>query len=131
MEAAVITTIETKPPLTLTHAPQQVVVVSKHSHLNGLLETVLDSGRYDVVVVESTEHAYTHIKRVNPHLVIVCLEIDDLDGFQVLSMLKLDSETRNIPVVTCTVSVDEPPSSDDAPESGDEVFPETGPMYMN
>lgn len=126
-----ITTIETRPPLTLTHTPQQVVVVSKHSHLNGLLETVLDSGRYDVVVVESTEHAYTHIKRVNPHLVIVCLDIDDLDGFQVLSMLKLDSETRNIPVVTCTVSVDEPPSTDDAPEPGDDVFPEAGPMYMN
>jgi DNA-binding response OmpR family regulator len=109
-----------------------VVVVSKRSGLNGLLETVLDSGRYDVVVVESTEHAYTHIKRVNPHLVIVCLDIDDLDGFQVLSMLKLDSETRNIPVVTCTVSVDEPPAADDAAdESGDEMFPEAGPMYMN
>ena len=127
-----LTRPETRLPAVTTPRSQQVVVVvSKRSHLNGLLETVLDSGRYDVVVVESTEHAYTHIKRVNPHLVIVCLDIDDLDGFQVLSMLKLDSETRNIPVVTCTVSVDEPPPADDADESGDEMFPEAGPMYMN
>ena len=82
---------------------QQVVVVSKQSQLNGLLETVLDAGQYDVVFVESTEHAYSHIKRLTPRLIIVCLDIDDLDGFQVLSMLKLDAETKDIPLVTCTV----------------------------
>ena len=65
---------------------------------------MLDAGQYDVVFVESTEHAYSHIKRLTPHLIIVCLDIDDLDGFQVLSMLKLDDETKGIPVVTCTMS---------------------------
>src|ERR1700704_1421338 len=99
-----MTTTETRTPLTGKTASQQVVVVSKQSQLNGLLETVLDAGQYDVVFVESTEHAYSHIKRLAPHLIIVCLDIDELDGFQVLSMLKLDSETKNIPVVTCTVS---------------------------
>lgn len=128
-----LTRPETRPAALTTPRSQQVVVVSKHSRVNGLLETVLDSGRYDVVVVESTEHAYTHIKRVNPNLVIVCLDIDDLDAFQVLSMLKLDSETRKIPVVTCTVSVDEPYSADDdAAEPGDDgVFSEAEPRSMN
>ena len=59
-----------------------------------LLETVLDAGHYDVVFVESSEHAYSHIKRVQPNLVILCMRIEDRDGFQVLSMLKLDDETR-------------------------------------
>ena len=59
-----------------------------------LLETVLDAGHYDVVFVESSEHAYSQIKRVQPNLVILCVRIDDADGFQVLSMLKLDEETR-------------------------------------
>ena len=30
------------------------------------------------------------------------MHIDDIDGFQVLSMLKLDDETRDIPVLTYT-----------------------------
>ena len=89
--------------MTVRTTSQQVVVVSKQSQLNGLLETVLDAGQYDVVFVESTEHAYSHIKRLTPHLIIVCLDIDDIDGFQVLSMLKLDDETKGIPVVTCTM----------------------------
>ena len=102
-----MTTTDVRVPTTVRHTSQQVVVVSKQSQLSGLLETVLDAGHYDVVFVESTEHAYSHIKRLTPHLIIVCLDIDDLDGFQVLSMLKLDSETRSIPVVTCTVTSEE------------------------
>ena len=102
-----MTTTNARTPMTVRSTSQQVVVVSKQSQLNGLLETVLDAGQYDVVFVESTEHAYSHIKRLTPHLIIVCLDIDDLDGFQVLSMLKLDDDTKGIPVVTCTVSQDD------------------------
>ena len=97
-----MTTLDARTPMTVRPASQQVVVVSKQSQLNGLLETVLDAGQYDIVFVESTEHAYSHIKRLTPHLVIVCLDIDDIDGFQVLSMLKLDESTRDIPVLTYT-----------------------------
>lgn len=127
-----MTTTRTENTLTGKTATQQVVVVSKQSQLNGLLETVLDAGQYDVVFVESTEHAYSHIKRLTPHLIIVCLDIDDLDGFQVLSMLKLDKETRNIPVVTCTTATDGSNDREDVHERSDEdVFIETPAMAMN
>ena len=127
-----MTTTQTRTPLTGKSASQQVVVVSKQSQLNGLLETVLDAGQYDVVFVESTEHAYSHIKRLTPHLIIVCLDIDDIDGFQVLSMLKLDSTTRNIPVVTCTVSSDDDDDRDELFErADDDVFSDPPAMCMN
>ena len=109
-------------PTTVRSVSQQVVVVSKQSQLNGLLETVLDAGQYDIVFVESTEHAYSHIKRLTPHLIIVCLDIDDLDGFQVLSMLKLDDETKGIPVVTCTVSREDEVIRDESLDLPDDVF---------
>jgi len=125
-----MTTTETRAPMAGKSA-QQVVVVSKQSHLNGLLETVLDAGQYDVVFVESTEHAYSHIKRLSPHLIIVCLDIDDIDGFQVLSMLKLDSETKGIPVVTCTVTSDDDVAPDEPAEPPDDVFSEPPAICMN
>jgi CheY-like chemotaxis protein len=126
-----MTTTETRAPIAVKSAPQQVVVVSKQSQMNGLLETVLDAGQYDVVFVESTEHAYSHIKRLSPNLIIVCLDIDDLDGFQVLSMLKLDNETKGIPVVTCSVSVSDEDIHDEAPEPPDDVFCEAPAIGMN
>jgi CheY-like chemotaxis protein len=118
-------------PMTVRSNSQQVVVVSKQSQLNGLLETVLDAGQYDIVFVESTEHAYSHIKRLTPHLIIVCLDIDDLDGFQVLSMLKLDEQTRSIPVVTCTVSQDDEATQDQSLDRPDDVFSQPAVMQLN
>jgi len=81
---------------------QKVVVVNGNTEVLGMLESVLDAGRYDMVFVESGEHAYTQIKKVLPNLVILCTRIERLDGFQLLTMLKLDPLTRDIPVLTCT-----------------------------
>jgi DNA-binding response OmpR family regulator len=126
-----MTTIDARTPITVRSTSQQVVVVSKQSQLNGLLETVLDAGQYDVVFVESTEHAYSHIKRLTPHLIIVCLDIDDLDGFQVLSMLKLDNETKGIPLVTCTMPQDDELTQDESLEPPDNVFSQPAAMQLN
>jgi CheY-like chemotaxis protein len=81
---------------------QKVVVVNGNTEVIGMLETVLDAGRYDMVFVESSDRAYSQIKKVLPNLVILCARIEELDGFQLLTMLKLDAETRQIPVLTYT-----------------------------
>ena len=81
---------------------QKVVVVNGNTEVLGMLESVLDAGRYDMVFVESGEHAYSQIKKVLPNLVILCTRIERLEGFQLLTMLKLDPQTRDIPVLTCT-----------------------------
>ena len=81
---------------------QKVVVVNGNTEVLGMLETVLDAGRYDMVFVESSDHAYSQIKKVVPNLVILCTRIEELDGFQLLTMLKLDADTKDIPVLTYT-----------------------------
>jgi CheY-like chemotaxis protein len=126
-----MTTPNTRTPIAARPASQQVVVVSRQPQLNGLLETVLDAGQYDVVFVESTEHAYSHIKRLMPSLIIVCLDIDELDAFQVLSMLKLDTETKQIPVVTCTVTQEEEVTPEESPEHPDDVFNQPPALQLN
>jgi PleD family two-component response regulator len=87
---------------TKTTAVQKVVVVNGNTEVLGMLEAVLDAGRYDMVFVESSDHAYSQIKKVVPNLVILCARIDDVAVFQLLSMLKLDPSTRDIPVLTYT-----------------------------
>ena len=81
---------------------QKVVVVNGNTEVLGMLETVLDAGRYDMVFVESSDRAYSQIKKVVPNLVILCTRIEELEGFQLLTMLKLDQETKNIPILTYT-----------------------------
>jgi CheY-like chemotaxis protein len=112
---------------------QKVVIVDGTAEILDLLETVLDAGHYDVVFVESSQHAYSQIKRVQPNLVILCVRIDAVDGFQVLSMLKLDDDTRQIPVLTYTTEYDGQESDDEVPERSEaEMFTSAKPaVWMN
>jgi len=88
-------------------AVQKVVVVNGNAGVLGMLETVLDAGRYDMVFVESSANAYSSIRKVQPNLVILCTHVEELDGFQLLTMLKLDDVTRDIPVLTYTTESEE------------------------
>ena len=92
----------TEPNLFAATPVQKVVVVNGNTDVLGMLESVLDAGRYDMVFVEPGERAYSQIKKVLPNLVILCTRIERLDGFQILTMLKLDPDTCDIPVLTYT-----------------------------
>jgi len=116
----------------LTATTQKVVIVNGNSDVLGLLETALDAGHYDIVFVESSAHAYSQIKRVRPDLVILCIRIDDGDALQVWSMLKLDAETRAIPLLTYTTDGDDEDTEDEAPEPMEtEMFAPKPAAWMN
>ena len=115
-----------------TTAAQKVVIVNGSSQILDLLETVLDAGRYDIVFVESSQHAYSQIKRVQPNLVILCIQVDDPSGLQVLSMLKLDEETREIPILTYTTQYDENEEEEETAEASEtEMFAAKPAAWMN
>ena len=112
---------------------ERVVIVNGSADALELVETVLDSGHYNIVFVESSAHAYSQIKRVQPNLVILCMRVVDNEALQVLSMLKLDAETRNIPVMTCTTDHRQrTQDDDDGPEASDpQIFPFKPAPAMN
>jgi len=121
-------------PHTVTPASQKVVVVNGSPEILELLETVLDAGRYDMVFVEASQHAYSRIKHVQPDLVILCVDLGELDGFHLLSMLKLDAETRHIPIVTYTGGpLPAGDEDDEEDQAAEDEFPSVTrqPMTMN
>ena len=111
---------------------QKVVIVNGSPQTLELLENVLEAGRYDIVFVESSEHAYSQIKRVQPNLVILCVQIDAMDTFQVLSMLKLDDDTRNIPILTFTADVEGQETDEESEDALEgEMFAPAQVLRMN
>ena len=115
-DAAIMTNIKT------------VAVVSKYPHEH-VLDSVLGAVNHDVVVLQSTAHAYSQIKQVTPDLVILCLSGDDADACQVLSMLALDHETSRIPVMTYSAARKRS-LADDVCETDDDAF-SFGPGSLN
>jgi PleD family two-component response regulator len=111
---------------------QKVVIINGNAEILALLETALDAGHYDVVFVESTAHAYSQIKRVQPDLAILCVRMDDAEGLRVLSMLKLDADTRTIPILTYTSEGRVENTDQEAAEpSENEIFTPKPAMWMN
>jgi two-component system, OmpR family, phosphate regulon response regulator PhoB len=114
---------------------QKVVVVNGNTDVLGMLETVLDAGRYDMVFVESSDRAYSQIKKVVPNLVILCTRIEALEGFQLLTMLKLDAETKDIPILTYTTEFEgqdfESAMSQIADDDEDFLPPQRPALRMN
>lgn len=87
---------------TASRPAQKVVVVNGTPDVLDLLESALDGGRYDLLFADASQLAYSLIAKEQPNLVVLCTAIDRTDGFQLLSMLKLDPHTRQIPVVAYT-----------------------------
>ena len=112
-------------------AARKVVIINGRTNILEVVEAALGAGSYDIVFVESHAHAYSQIKCVQPNLVILCLSIDDVNGFQVLSMLKLDEETREIPVLTFTTELEGPEPDQELELSDSGVFIPTPALPMN
>ena len=118
----------------VTTPVQKVVVVNGNTEVLGMLETVLDAGRYDMVFVESSDRAYSQIKKVLPNLVILCARIEDMNGFQLLTMLKLDDDTKHIPVLTYTTEYegqDFDAAISQIAEDEEEMLPSRPALRMN
>jgi PleD family two-component response regulator len=124
------TTLTNDAPRARNGATQRVLIVNGSSDVLEVLEPVLDAGNYDVVFVESSAHAYSQIKRVRPDLVILCLEMDDADALRVLSMLKLDEETRDIPVVTYTTAGDDEQEEEEDDDEETPMFTSRPPALL-
>jgi CheY-like chemotaxis protein len=65
-----------------------------------IVEPVLDGRAYDVEFVASDDEPYATVAALKPDLIVVSLGLDDLAGFQLLTMLRLDPETAGIPVLS-------------------------------
>jgi len=79
---------------------QYILVVDDIPNILELMETTLKfKGGYRVVTARNGEEALEAIKRERPALVITDILMPRMDGFNLVHRLRLDTETRNIPVV--------------------------------
>jgi CheY-like chemotaxis protein len=79
---------------------QLAVFVGGGADALAVVETTLEGRAYDVEFVDGDDEPYATIAALRPDLVVVSLDLDVLDGFQLLTMLRLDPDTASIPVLS-------------------------------
>jgi PleD family two-component response regulator len=79
---------------------QLAVFVGGGPEALAVVEPVLDGRAYEIEFVASDDEPYATIAALKPDLVVVSLGMDETNGFQLLTMLRLDPETASIPVLS-------------------------------
>ncbi|MCL1844776.1 MAG: response regulator [Defluviitaleaceae bacterium] len=57
---------------------------------------------YDVMTIPSGARLFAILKKIRPHLILLDIEMPEMDGFQVLELLKSGREYDKIPVIFLT-----------------------------
>jgi PleD family two-component response regulator len=64
------------------------------------VEPILSGRAYDVEFVAADDEPYATIAALKPNIIVVNLSLDNESGFQLLTMLRLDPQTAQIPVLS-------------------------------
>jgi CheY-like chemotaxis protein len=76
-----------------------LVVVTPDLDVLDPLEYIDGAGLDTRVLLFPPTQAYAQIKRCLPSLVVICTNFEDLEGCQLLTMLTVDPDTRQIPIL--------------------------------
>ena len=97
--------------VTLPSAHKVLIVDDEPDFSSMVREYLTLKGGYDVEVADSGFAAGLTVARFRPSVILMDILMPDMDGFDVLRMLRDDPETRGIPVIACTAYRD--PQIDD------------------
>ncbi len=82
-----------------------LAVDDKIENLKVLIAYLENSG-FELMVAQSGEEAFQHIKRVIPDMILLDILMPGIDGFETCRRLKINDATKDIPVIFMTALTD-------------------------
>ncbi len=79
-----------------------VLIVEDDSFLANIYKTKFEMEGFKISVSENGEVALADVKKKKPAIILLDILLPKLDGFAVLSKLKEDKDTKDIPVILLT-----------------------------
>ena len=77
---------------------KKILVVDDEDDILHFLELVLREKGYDVSTASGGHEALTKAQLERPHLILLDIMMPQMDGWEVLKLLRVDEETAEIPV---------------------------------
>jgi DNA-binding response OmpR family regulator len=77
---------------------KKILVVDDEDDILHFLELVLKDKGYDVATASGGHEALTRAQLERPHLILLDIMMPQMDGWEVLKLLRVDEETARIPV---------------------------------
>jgi CheY-like chemotaxis protein len=90
-----------------TRSRPLVLIVEDDPDNAHLIARVLTGARYDFLVTSVGRDALQHAQVSQPDVITLDLRLPDIDGLALLEQLKINPDTRDIPVVIISILADE------------------------
>ncbi len=78
---------------------QKILIIEDDRFLRQLIARKIGQQGYEVIEAVDGEEGIKKIKQEKPILILLDLILPGVDGFEVLSRIKKDSDTKHIPVI--------------------------------
>jgi PAS domain S-box-containing protein len=91
---------------TTSTSAKVILTIDDDPQVISLYERYLQTQGYQVIPLTDPAHAVERAKQVKPFAVTLDISMPGIDGWQVLDSLKSDPDTRNIPIIICSIIED-------------------------
>lgn len=102
-----ITTGELRLEETITQTEKVILSIDDDSQVISLYDRFLQSSGYKVFALTQPKKAVEKAKAIKPFAITLDVMMPEVDGWQVIHALKNDPETRDIPVIICSILEEE------------------------
>jgi len=85
---------------------KKILVVDDEDDILHFLELVLGEKGYEVITAATAQEALTRAQVERPDLVLLDIMMPQMDGWEVLKLLRLEGETAQIPVAMLSARTD-------------------------
>jgi CheY-like chemotaxis protein len=79
-----------------------VLVVDDEADVRALMQTVLERNGFDVIAVDGGADALAYLAQDTPSLILLDLDMDDMNGWEVLTMLRRHPSFDKFKVIVVT-----------------------------
>ena len=80
----------------------KIIVVDDELDILDFVQISLEADGFEVITASSGKEALAKIKQELPDLILLDIMMPQMDGYEVIKILKADKQTRNIPVIMLT-----------------------------
>ncbi len=81
---------------------KKILIVEDEKNMRESLKEAFEEGHFEVLTEEDGENVIDIVKEKEPDIILLDIILPKKDGFEVLSELKGDVNTRNVPVILST-----------------------------
>ena len=85
---------------------KRILVVDDDAEIRDLTRTVLEDGGYEVLVASDGRQGVATARSERPDLILLDINMPGLDGWEALRVIRMDDETRGIPVAMFSIRYD-------------------------